>query len=565
MSTAGPVLLVLTLALPLVLALLALVPFERTTLLRTLPFAALPGLGAALITPRDEIVRFPDLLLGVGLSINQLDAVFLGFSSLIWALAGVYACRYIAASKKAAVFAGFWLLTLAGNLGVFIAVDIITFYIAFSFLSLAAFALVIHDGTPFAHRAGRVYIALAVFGEVCILLAFMIGAAASGSLLIDDVSAGLASSPWSMIGWLLLIVGFGLKAGLVPLHVWLPLAHPAAPTPASAVLSGAIVTAGTFGMMSFLAPGADVVPWRDALTIAGLGTTYFGIAVGLTQRNPKTILAYSTLSQMGLVVAVIAVGLDGSATHGAHAAATLYATQHGLAKGALFLGVGVIAASGGPARRIFMIPMAMMALSIAGFPLTGGALGKLAIKEPLGVGMVPLLAGLSAIGTTLVMLRFLIETNRIVSSPSRLADRALVAPWIAMMIAALLIPWALFPDLAGRSLPYAWAPGNVWNAFWPIALGSGIMFAALRFLHRAAPEVPEGDFVVIGEAIATVSVQTFSRWHWPPLVAIRASFSLAAEWLAGRFDDIDGTLNRWPVAGSLLIAIAMLIGVAIAS
>lgn len=165
MSAAGPVLLVLTLALPLVLALLALVPFEPTTLLRTLPFAALPGLGAALVTPRDEIVRLPDLLLGVGLSINQLDAVFLGFSSLIWTLAGVYACRYIAASEKAAVFAGFWLLTLAGNLGVFIAADIITFYIAFSFLSVAAFALVIHDGTPFARRAGRVYIALAVFGE----------------------------------------------------------------------------------------------------------------------------------------------------------------------------------------------------------------------------------------------------------------------------------------------------------------------------------------------------------------------------------------------------------------
>ncbi len=120
MSAAGPVLLVLTLALPLALALLALVPFERTTLLRTLPFAALPGLGAALITPRDEIVRLPDLLLGIGLSINQLDAVFLGFSSLIWALAGVYACRYITASEKAAAFAGFWLLTLAGNLGVFI-------------------------------------------------------------------------------------------------------------------------------------------------------------------------------------------------------------------------------------------------------------------------------------------------------------------------------------------------------------------------------------------------------------------------------------------------------------
>lgn len=565
MSAAGPVLLVLTPALPLALALLALIPSMRARLMRTLPFAALPGLGAALVTPRDEIVRLPDLLLGVGLSINQLDAVFLGFSSLIWALAGVYACRYIAAGEKVGGFAGFWLLTLAGNLGVFIAADLVTFYIAFAFLSLAAFPLVIHDGTPFARRAGRIYIVLAVFGEVCILLALMIAAAASVSPLIEDASAGLASSPWRSLGWLLLVAGFGLKAGLAPLHVWLPLAHPAAPTPASAVLSGAIVTAGAFGMMSFLAPGAHAALWRDALTIAGLGTTYFGIVVGLTQKNPKIILAYSTLSQMGLVVAVIAAGLDGSSTNVANAAATLYATQHGLAKAALFFGVGVIAASGGRARRLLMLAMAVMALAIAGLPLTGGAIAKLAIKAPLGGGTASLLAGLSAIGTTLVMLRFLVVISGIPPSPDPLPDRGLAAPWIAMMIAALVIPWALFPDLAGRSRDYALAPSMMWETLWPVALGMGLMFAAMRYSRHAVPEVPEGDVVVIGEAMATASVHALSRVHWPPLAAIRASFLLAAAWLAERLGDVDETLKRWPVAGSLLVAIAMLISVAIAN
>lgn len=194
-----------------------------------------------------------------------------------------------------------------------------------------------------------------------------------------------------------------------------------------------------------------------------------------------------------------------------------------------------------------------------------GALGKLAIKEQLGVGTVPLLADLSAIGTTLVMLRFLIETSRIAPSPDRLPDRGLAAPWIGMTLAALTVPWVLFSDLAGRSLLYALAPGNVWDALWPIALGMVIMFAAVRFSQRAAPEVPEGDLVVIGEVVAAASVRAFSRLHWPPLEPIQAPFLLAAAWFARRFDDIDGTLNGWPVAGSLLIAIAALIAVAIVS
>ena len=147
-----------------------------------------------------------------------------------------------------------WLLTLTGSLGVFIAADLASFYLTFGLASLAAWGLVVHDGTPRAVDAGAIYLALAVLGEICLLLAFALLAAATpgDSLAIRDVVALLPASPWRGLTLALLIAGFGLKIGLVPLHVWLPLAHPAAPMPASAVLSGAIIKAGVIGLIRFL-------------------------------------------------------------------------------------------------------------------------------------------------------------------------------------------------------------------------------------------------------------------------------------------------------------------------
>ena len=106
-----------------------------------------------------------------------------------------------------------------------------------------------------------------------------------------------------------LILGFGLKMGLVPLHVWMPLAHPVAPIPASAVLSGIIVKAGVIGLIRFLPLEVPSPDWGMALVGLGLLTAFYGVLVGLTQPHAKTILAYSTVSQMGVVAAVLGAGM----------------------------------------------------------------------------------------------------------------------------------------------------------------------------------------------------------------------------------------------------------------
>src|SRR5690606_4540540 len=129
---------------------------------------------------------------------------------------------------------------------------------------------------------------------------------------------------------------------------------------------------------------------------------YYGVLIGLTQTDPKTILAYSTLSQMGIVVTVLGAALASDA-EGTLGAAALYATNHGLAKGALFLSVGVVAASG-RWRWSVVLPTALAAGAIAGLPLTGGALAKLAVKGSVGAGVIFTLVSWSAVVTCLLLL-----------------------------------------------------------------------------------------------------------------------------------------------------------------
>ncbi|MFN4130767.1 MAG: proton-conducting transporter membrane subunit, partial [Paracoccaceae bacterium] len=232
----------------------------------------------------------------------------LGMTALVWTIAGWQAALTMERGTRAGLFAAFWCLTLAGNLGVFLAADVISFYLAFGAVSLAAWVLVVHDRTPAALAAGRLYIRLAVLGEAALLLGLLIGAGGADDLRIASVSAALQDGPLGPLGIGLLIVGLGIKAGMVPLHIWLPVAHPAAPVPGSAVLSGAIVKAGLIGMILFVPSGAD---WGVLLIVLGLAGAFGAALWGLTQTNPKAILAYSTISQMGLLLALVGAGSGG--------------------------------------------------------------------------------------------------------------------------------------------------------------------------------------------------------------------------------------------------------------
>jgi multicomponent Na+:H+ antiporter subunit A len=502
-----------------------------------LPLAPLPALLAVLAVPEGSTLVTPPALLGLTLVLDRPGAMLLGAAALLWIAAGAYAGADLRGKPNGAGFAVWWLLTLTGNLGVFMAADLVSFYLFYTVVSLAAYGLVVHDETPAARRAATVYIAAAVLGEALLLMGFVMLAAAApdGSLLITDAVAALPTSPWRDPALALLVLGFGLKIGLVPLHVWMPLTYSAAPIPAAAVLSGAGVKAGVIGLIRFL-PLATALPgWGEALVAAGLISAFYGAAIGLTQQNPKTVLAYSSVSQMGLLAAVLGMGLaSGDPT--VRIAAAFYAVNHVLVKGGLFLAVGVAAIT--KARRLWpvLLPATILALGLAGLPLTGGALAKLVVKAPLGDGVVGMMAMIAAIASTLLMLHFL---RRLMPSaapePQMPAPAALLSPWLAIAAASLAVPWALYPPTTSGSWHDALAPKAFLETLGPVLIGVLMSFRLRRWEHRL-PRIPEGDVLAVDEPVA------------------RAAHNLSAA-----AERIDEHLRQWPVAGVLLLALTVVL------
>ncbi|QIB33645.1 complex I subunit 5 family protein [Ancylobacter pratisalsi] len=531
-------LLAAALILPLLLAGLLAAGRLRTGALELLALAPLPALAAALLVPRGALVLSPPPL-RIVLAVDTPGAVLLGGAALLWAFAGLYARHYMARDPHAARFAFWWLATLAGSLGTFVVADLASFYLMFSLASLSAFGLVAHERSAAAQRAGFIYMGLAILGEALLLLAFVMFAnGGEGNPLIAETVARLSSSPLGGVTLALLIVGFGMKMGLVPLHVWMPLAHPVAPMPASAVLSGIIVKAGVIGLIRFLplgsaSAGQGLAGWGAFLTALGLVTAFYGVAIGITQRHPKTVLAYSTVSQMGFVAAILGAGLASGAAATASITA-VYGLHHMLVKGTLFLGVGV--AVSGRHRAVVSGVMGLLALSLAGLPFTSGALAKYAAKEIIDGGLASSLASLSAAGSTLLMLHFLqcLSTfGKAGAAPAKAPVPGLVLPWALTALISLALPWLLFGPVTGIPTDAVFSLAALWGALWPVLMGAGLAIALRRFACRL-PRVPEGDLVVLAEAGA-------------PLI-LRAGAALERG---------DAVLRQWPAGLSALVCVGL--------
>lgn len=529
-------LLVGIMALPAAMLLACLSDPLRRLMPSLLALAPLPGLAAALLAHDAPALVLDPERLQLTLALDAPSALLLGVAALLWLTAGAYASIYLRADPHRERFAVCWLLTLTGSLGVFAAGDLVTFYLAFTLASLAAYGLVVQDGTPRARQAGVIYLALAVIGEIFLLAGFVLLAAASpgDSLAIKAVVAALPNSPWFAATVTFLIMGFGLKAGLVPLHVWLPIAHPAAPMPASAVLSGAIIKAGVIGLLAFLPLSTALPVWGAGLAAIGLFTAFYGVAIGITQANPKTVLAYSSVSQMGVVATVLGMAWI-SADPGGPMAAAYYAAHHVLAKGALFLGIGVVAACGGRRQlRPVLLVTAVLALGMGGLPLTGGALAKLTTKPILGYGIVGMLASLSAAGTTLLMVHFLCRLRATAGpGPDDRPGAGIVLPWLATALAAVIVPWLLYPTATDGAWADVLGAGALWDSLWPVLVGAMLAVPLLRW-GRYLPRIPEGDVVVLGGPIARALDRGADL-----LVRVEADFC------------------RWPVAGALLLALSL--------
>ena len=485
--------------------------------LRLAPWAALPGLVCTFLSNgADQNVSW--LLLGTSLGLDTTGRSFLFLFSVLWLAAGLYTRGYLADDPEKKRFWIFFLLTMSGNLGLPLARGIIDFYLFFALMSFAAYGLVVHDGSAAARRAGRLYLSLVLAGEVLLFVGFGLAVHTSQSLLLTDIARHLATADQRDLVIGLVLAGFGIKAGIIPLHIWLPLAHPAAPVPASAVLSGAMIKAGLLGLMRLLPLGEVLLPgWSQVLIFSGVIMAFYGVLVGIVQLQAKTVLAYSSISQMGFPLIGLGLGLAQPAAWPLLAPAVIfYALHHGLAKGALFLGVGMGGAqSTGLLTRLSLAFLLILpALSLSGGPLTSGALAKSALKPFIGgapeiwAASLPWLLSLAAIGTTLIMARFFFVLH---AGPDR-GHAPTISMWtgLGLTVGGVLLCAAALVPLGSDRLD---VPSPSWGQFWPVA--TGIILAGVFWIRsrgRTAPQepvIPAGDlFAILETAGRTFSMTT---------------------------------------------------------
>jgi multicomponent Na+:H+ antiporter subunit D len=330
--------------------------------------------------------------LQLALRSDGIARFFMLLALVLWAPVAVFAFPYLRHAGREGQFLGFYVMTLGILMGLAMAENFVTLYMFFEMMSLITVPLVLHDATAASRRAGFRYLGYSVFGAGMALAGFFLlcpflrtqSFSAGGAL---DGAAAAGHEPFLLALWFLMTVGFGAKAGMVPMQSWLPAAHPVAPAPASAVLSGVITKGGVLAVLrvtyGLFGPELLRGSWaQGALVTLALLTVFVGSMLALREKLLKRRLAYSTVSQVSYVLFGLLL-LTPAGTE----AALVQMVFHALAKDALFLAAGAIILSTaatrvdqlrGIGRRmpVTLLCFTFASLSLIGIPPTGGFVAK---------------------------------------------------------------------------------------------------------------------------------------------------------------------------------------------
>jgi formate hydrogenlyase subunit 3/multisubunit Na+/H+ antiporter MnhD subunit len=289
--------------------------------------------------------------LGASFRIDALSAFFLAVVNLGAAAASLYALGYGRSEEAPERVLPFYPAFLAGMNLVVLADDAFSFLLAWEFMSLSSWALVIaHHRDRTNVYAGYVYLIMASFGTLILLLAFGLLAGTDGLYNFDAIRATQHSSGLAAAALVLVLIGTGSKAGLIPLHVWLPLAHPAAPSHVSALMSGVMTKVAIYGFVRIVFDLLGEPAWWWSIVVLTLAsaTSVMGVLYALMQHDLKRLLAYHTVENIGIIFIGLGLALAFQA-HGMTAAAALAFTagllhvfNHSVFKSLLFFGAGAV-------------------------------------------------------------------------------------------------------------------------------------------------------------------------------------------------------------------------------
>src|SRR5438046_2425023 len=308
--------------------------------------------------------------IGAHFRVDALAAFFLAIVNVGGAAASLYALGYGQHEEEPHRVLPFFSAFLAGMNLVVLANDAFSYLLSWEFMSLASWALVIaHHHDPENRRAGFVYLIMAGIGTLALLLAFGLLTGPDGNYTFEAIRARMPTPLTAALVLALVLIGAGSKAGLVPLHAWLPLAHPAAPSHVSALMSGVMTKVAVYGFIRIVFDLAGNLPWWSGALVLAVGglSAVIGVLQALMQDDTKRLLAWSTIENIGIVFIGLGLALAfrANAMEAAAAlamtAALLHALNHSLFKSLLFFGTGAVLVAtgernmdrlGGPIHRI---------------------------------------------------------------------------------------------------------------------------------------------------------------------------------------------------------------------
>jgi formate hydrogenlyase subunit 3/multisubunit Na+/H+ antiporter MnhD subunit len=405
------------------------------------PLSALCGAGLAVIallsigSPVERVtllIGLPDLPMHARL--DALSCVFLFLLGAASTGISMFAAGYFRKGQGTApgLLCLQYHLFLAAMGFVLVADDAYGFMVAWESMALSSYFLVTaQHGLPEIRRAGFLYVLIAHVGALSILLSFGVMQGGSWQFTFDAMRAAQLSPGWAAAAFGLALVGFGAKAGLLPMHVWLPEAHPAAPSPVSALMSGIMLKTAVYGVLrvTFDLLGDPLWWWGLMPVLLGLATALFGVVFAAAQTDMKRLLAYSSIENIGILftglgLAIVFHGAGMRALSALALTAVLYhAINHSFMKSLLFLGTGAVLHStgernlgrlGGLIHRMPWVAWLTLVgvLAIAGLPPLNGFVSEWLLLQsflfaqevphtfvnmllPLGAAVVALAAALS--------------------------------------------------------------------------------------------------------------------------------------------------------------------------
>ncbi len=288
--------------------------------------------------------------------VDALSALFLVIVNLGSAAACLYGLGEGRSERSPERVLPFVPAFLAAMNLVLVADDAYSFLLSWEFMSIASWALVMaHHREDDNARAGYVYIVMASFGTLTLLLAFALLAGPAGGYTFDAMRTASATPGVAGLAFLLALIGAGSKAGIVPLHVWLPLAHPAAPSHVSALMSGVMTKVAVYGFVRIVFQLAGPWDWWWSVPVltVGAGTALLGVLYALMQHDLKRLLAYHTVENIGIIFIGLGLALAfgsfsmPSVAALALTAGLLHALNHSLFKSLLFFGAGAVLSATG--------------------------------------------------------------------------------------------------------------------------------------------------------------------------------------------------------------------------